>query len=215
MPNHYMVNEIFYSIQGEGQWVGQPMAFVRFSGCNLNCNFCDTDHRKATRMTAVQILQAVHDCLPPTISHEVFYKVPICLTGGEPTLQVDQNLLWTLNDHPLHMETNGTEEIDNWSMFRCITFSPKRSEVPLKIREMLMCGDGARWELKVVCDPASIEFQPIIQETWGRLRFSRKYLQPMAGPYGGHWSEEWARSFIADNPDWGLSVQLHKILKIR
>ncbi|MBO8477106.1 MAG: 7-carboxy-7-deazaguanine synthase QueE, partial [Bacteroidetes bacterium] len=40
----YRINEIFYSLQGEGYFTGTPSVFIRFSGCNLKCPFCDTDH---------------------------------------------------------------------------------------------------------------------------------------------------------------------------
>ena len=40
------INEIFYSIQGEGYFTGTPTVFVRFSGCNLRCPFCDTEHKE-------------------------------------------------------------------------------------------------------------------------------------------------------------------------
>ena len=54
----YRINEIFYSLQGEGFWTGTPAVFVRFSGCNLRCPFCDTAHQTFTPMTAEDIVTA-------------------------------------------------------------------------------------------------------------------------------------------------------------
>ena len=55
----YKINEIFYSLQGEGFHTGTPSVFVRFSGCNLRCGFCDTHHEPGTVMSLPEIVDAV------------------------------------------------------------------------------------------------------------------------------------------------------------
>ena len=76
------IKEIFSSIQGEGPLVGYKQLFIRFCGCNLNCNYCDTDFELnfSKDFSAEEILEVINkntDC------HSV------SLTGGEPLLQVD------------------------------------------------------------------------------------------------------------------------------
>lgn len=53
------INEIFYSLQGEGYHTGTPAVFVRFSGCNLKCTFCDTAHEEGVLMEDEAIVEAV------------------------------------------------------------------------------------------------------------------------------------------------------------
>lgn len=77
------INEIFYSLQGEGFHVGTPAVFVRFSGCNLKCEFCDTHHEEGVMMSDEEIVEKV--CQYPCKT--------VILTGGEPGLWVDEDLL--------------------------------------------------------------------------------------------------------------------------
>ena len=109
------INEIFYSLQGEGFHVGTPAVFVRFSGCNLRCGFCDTRHEVGVEMSDEAILTEVQ-------------KYPcrtVILTGGEPGLWVDEALVDALHRIGKYVciETNGTRELPeniDW-----VTCSPK------------------------------------------------------------------------------------------
>ena len=101
----YRINEIFYSLQGEGAFSGSAAIFVRFSGCNLRCPFCDTDFKAYKEMSAQEIVESVKP-LSKNCEHVV-------LTGGEPTLQVDRQLTEAFHSEGffIAMETNGTREI--------------------------------------------------------------------------------------------------------
>ncbi|MEZ3589943.1 MAG: 7-carboxy-7-deazaguanine synthase QueE [Muribaculaceae bacterium] len=115
------VNEIFYSLQGEGHYTGTPAVFVRFSGCNLSCDFCDTSHQSFTPMTEREIVDAV--CAHPC-RHVV-------ITGGEPSLQLTDSLVEMLHDagRYVQVETNGTGALPpsvDW-----VTCSPKQGPYAL------------------------------------------------------------------------------------
>ena len=110
------INEIFYSLQGEGANTGIPAVFVRFSGCNLRCAFCDTKHEKGTLMTDDEIFAAVSRYTEARL---------IVLTGGEPSLFIDEEFvkLMKLTGKQVAIETNGTKELPpniDW-----VTLSPK------------------------------------------------------------------------------------------
>jgi len=109
------VNEIFYSIQGEGHFTGTPAVFIRFSGCNLNCVFCDTDHQSGEFLSDKDIIAEI----------KKYPAKHVVLTGGEPCLQITHDLVKGIKDTGcfVQIETNGTKMPPNnvdW-----ITCSPK------------------------------------------------------------------------------------------
>lgn len=202
----YRVNEIFYSLQGEGMWTGTPMVFVRLSGCNLRCPFCDTAHQEGRPISAPAILEEVRRVGGAC-------RI-ICLTGGEPLLQADEALIRTFADagYSVHVETNGTceapEGID-W-----ITFSPKLDFDPHgEIR--LQHAD----EVKVVFRPASGEADVLLREAqverWARVPAEDHSLQPCADPVTGESNIAETVAYILAHPHWRLSLQTHKLLNIR
>jgi 7-carboxy-7-deazaguanine synthase len=100
------INEIFHSIQGEGRLTGLPTIFIRTTGCNLRCSYCDTTYayEEGVTMTIAEILSNVkeYDCQD------------VCITGGEPLLQKDMpELLHILVEKGYHcsIETNGSQDI--------------------------------------------------------------------------------------------------------
>ena len=109
------VNETFLSLQGEGYFTGTPAFFLRLSGCNLQCPFCDTNHQSFSEMSEEEIVTEASRHKPRHI----------VITGGEPALQLTQSLVDKLHEAGffVQVETNGTlplpEGID-W-----VTCSPK------------------------------------------------------------------------------------------
>jgi organic radical activating enzyme len=146
------INEIFYSLQGEGYYTGTPAVFIRFSGCNLHCNYCDTHHEEGILMDDEQIICEVNK-YPASL---------VVLTGGEPSLWIDDALIERLHNAGKYVtiETNGTHPLPegiDW-----ITCSPKRG-AELCIRRMD--------EVKVVYEGQEIA-------SYEQLPAQHFYLQP-------------------------------------
>ena len=189
----YRVNEIFYSIQGEGEFAGTPAVFVRFSGCNLACPWCDTDHSHAEEMTRGELEDAVRKLL------EARDGAIIVLTGGEPALQLHE-------DEPLFrgfaericIETNGTQPVPDWVDW--VTVSPKNALDSIVPRAN---------ELKFVFEPEHIPYYLSMQETDCILN-----IQPLARKDGTSNLRE-AIDFVLAHPRFKLSVQLHKMIGVR
>jgi 7-carboxy-7-deazaguanine synthase len=100
------INELFYSLQGEGELAGVPSVFVRTSGCNLRCWFCDSYH---TSWEPTHAWMGLDDIVDDVTSHEQASHV--VLTGGEPMIHEESvSLLERLSDEGYHttVETNGT-----------------------------------------------------------------------------------------------------------
>jgi 7-carboxy-7-deazaguanine synthase len=95
--------EIFYSIQGEGTWTGTPAVFVRLAGCNLACDFCDTDYSTKRIASVEEVVASVR---------EIGGECPmIVLTGGEPLAQTETPALIDAlrrDGRRVHVESNGT-----------------------------------------------------------------------------------------------------------
>ena len=109
------VNEIFYTLQGEGAHTGTAAVFLRFAGCNLTCSFCDTQHETYTLMSEEEIVIAINK----------FPSTWVVITGGEPTIQLTASLIHKLHaiGKKVQIETNGT--INPPSNADWITVSPK------------------------------------------------------------------------------------------
>lgn len=179
------VNEIFYSLQGEGRWTGTPAVFVRLSGCNRKCAFCDTDHERYTEMTESEIVARVEEVGP---------GAPIVIfTGGEPAMQLTATLVDKIkrNGHAAHIETNGTlpvpENLD-W-----VTCSPKTPPYALRSVD----------ELKIVYQGQDVEALA------AQFEAKVKSLQPCSGQNVAE-----TVAYIKAHPWWRLSIQLHKIIGI-
>lgn len=200
----YRVKEIFYSLQGEGINAGRPAVFIRFSGCNLSCPFCDTDFRGVDGpgggeyKTASDIVPAMRSCLSPANRDDTARFTVI--TGGEPALQADAELVRDLhaNGWEIAIETNGTLPIPgniDW-----ITVSPKAGS-----DLAVMSGN----ELKLLypqkgIDPASFE----------RLDFDHFILQPIDGPTLPENLRD-AVDYCLAHPRWRLGLQLHKLINMK
>lgn len=187
----YSINEIFYSLQGEGFHTGRAAVFVRFAGCNLRCPFCDTDYAHGEPMTAEQIAERVFAyCTHP--------DTLIVLTGGEPTLQADEELTVILHRHnqTITIETNGTHPVPrgvDW-----VTVSPK-ADAAVILRQ----AD----EVKLVFTGQA---ETDIQHWRTAIQASHYYLQPCSCSNTAE-----VVAFIQQHPGWRLSLQTHKYIHIQ
>ena len=143
------INEIFYSLQGEGFHTGTPALFIRFSGCNLKCSFCDTKHEEGEWMSDEDIVAKAKEC-PAKM---------VVLTGGEPSLWIDEAFVEKLHQAGKYVciETNGTHPIPDsvdW-----ITCSPKGAPVVLtRIDEVKVVYTGDEDVEPYLSLPAQVHF---------------------------------------------------------
>lgn len=190
------VNEIFYTLQGEGRNTGCAAVFVRLSGCNLQCPFCDTRHEDYTEMSEEEIAAAAA-ANPAQL---------VVITGGEPALQLTATLVARLHalGKAVAIETNGTRPLPDGIDW--VTVSPKAAYTGHSGRPVLThCN-----ELKVVFDGVQ---DPEAQKS---VEADYYYLQPCDTGDAGR-NEEIVKQcvdYIKQHPEWRLSLQTHKLISI-
>ena len=199
------VNEIFYSLQGEGVYTGTAAVFLRLSGCNMKCWFCDTKgHEQGTEMTEEEIAERVSQ----------YPARHIVITGGEPTMQLNTRLTQLLHEKGFYIqiETNGALPLKDGTEVDWITCSPKGNEIKIQRID----------ELKLL-------FIKEYLEKYKEVKASQRCLQPL--DEGGQEVQTLASqagssrfassrggneviSYIKEHPQWRLSLQTHKLINI-
>ncbi|MCR4409608.1 MAG: 7-carboxy-7-deazaguanine synthase QueE [Candidatus Saccharicenans sp.] len=207
LPPTLKIREIFFSAAGEGLRQGQPTIFVRFSGCNLRCSFCDTKHawKGGQELWPAEILDEL------ALLKKKYKTNWVCLTGGEPLLQDVGTLVRLLRraGFHVHVETNGTRPVPvkpDW-----LTVSPKppvykitsdclrlASEVKLVVVRSLKLEEIGTIRQKF---PENIPLllQPQSNAAWSYKKAWKLYIQAI-------------REGL---PNLRLSCQLHKIYGIK
>ena len=222
----YQVKEIFYTLQGEGQHAGRPAVFCRFAGCNLwsgreqdrakaQCQFCDTDFVGTDGTLggryddAATLVAQIASLWPVDFAAQRF----VVLTGGEPLLQVDGDLIDALHAAGFYIavESNGTQAapVGASGGIDWICISPKLSGEAWVLRS----GN----ELKLVWPQASSQapgHQGFELPKIEQLDFQHFYLQAMDGPNQAANLQTCITQCLA-RPRWKLSVQSHKLVGIR
>ena len=208
----YAVKEMFYTLQGEGAQAGRASVFCRFAGCNLwsgreqdraaaVCNFCDTDFvgvggRGGGKFaTAEDLAAAIAFKWPANVPGKPY----VVCTGGEPLLQLDTPLVDALHAHGFEVavETNGTQPAPDGLDWICV--SPKADT------EIVLTHGH---ELKLVFP------QPLARpERFAAMDFQYFFLQPMDSILKADHTRA-AVTYCMANPQWRLSVQMHKVIGI-
>lgn len=193
----YPIVEIFTSIQGEGVHMGERATFVRFGGCNLSCEWCDTKFDEFKMMTVEEII----DCIDADM---------VIFTGGEPGMQNLLPLLEAIDEqHEIYVgiETNGTMPItqEYGAYIDHIACSPK---------------PGSGYKIHPGCTPDELKY--VVDENFTVDVIDREsavlipvWLQPEGNNM--YQSAQKAYKMIIDNPQLNLrlGVQMHKIFKLQ
>lgn len=190
MSSEYRINGIRRLVHGEGYWCGSAMVFLRFADCNLSCSFCDTEWSSATNMSLGSIMDALRA--------EKGICGRICLTGGEPLLQVDAELMDAVQREfsSVHLETNGTLPLPSDCDHLWVASSPHTAEHTLRLqrvdelRYVRMHGQGI----------------PI-----PKLAAKHLFISPV-WQHGGYKADDiaWCRDLVLNHPGWRLSLQAHR-----
>ncbi len=190
------INEIFYSLQGEGGRVGEASIFIRLAFCNLNCDFCDTDFESKKAMTLDEIISTVSS----------FPCRWIIWTGGEPTLQLTDEILFFFKEkgYKQAIESNGLKPFS--SLLDYTACSPKGDNYEY-IKQINPQVNEIRLPVKKGDKIPSIHKLPIA---------GNYFLSPIFCKENEITKKNilYCVEQIKDHPEWRLSVQMHKLIDI-
>lgn len=201
------ISEVFYSIHGEGALSGTPSLFVRLPECNLRCSKdgkegfdCDTDFESSKTWTLSELVSTLEEIAPGCQW--------LTLTGGEPTLKLDELLVAAMASRwKLALETNGTIDLDDLLLnaISWVTVSPKTAWHTIRIRH---CD-----ELRLVRHHG--QALPALLED--KFAGAKLYVSPVfdSDPFATRKNIKWCYDLCLDYPAWSLSVQVHKLLEVR
>jgi 7-carboxy-7-deazaguanine synthase len=214
-----IINEIFFSVQGEGKLTGIPTTFIRIAGCNLRCTYCDTKYSQEPEdgidMTLTEIVDKVIS-LSPTCEW-------VCITGGEPLFQQElHGLVMLLKEHLyyIEIETNGSlappvwsDVVDCWCPdIKCPSsgMSGRHSNKWFGMREQ----DQIKF---VVGNEADLDF--VLKTMRTNKVLSPVLISPVTSATINHdgiimWNSKWAQQcveFVREN-NLQFSLQIHKLI---
>lgn len=200
------VNEIFYSLQGEGLRQGEPSIFIRLAGCNLHCYFCDTEFETYRILTLDEILNQI----------KLYKSKWIIWTGGEPTLQLSDEIVAYFKNYNYYqaIETNGTNRVPDGIDYICI--SPK---VALHVLEKNF-KNRIIDEIRLPFDLNNSKYSPeqlkqYITLLEQKLQVKRIVISPLfAGDVISNENLKSAIEFCLEN-NLRFSIQIHKLINIR
>lgn len=216
----YTVKELFPTLQGEGAHAGRAAVFCRFAGCNLwsgreedrataICQFCDTDFVGSDGSgggkfeTALSLANAIEASWRSTSAGP--QQRYVVFTGGEPLLQLDDELISALHQKGFEVaiETNGTIKVPKGIGWVCV--SPKAGS------ELIVLQAD---ELKLVVPQNNHQQLEKLMARFEGMDYRNRFLQPMDGPSLKS-NTELAVSLCQKRPLWRLSLQSHKLIGIR
>jgi organic radical activating enzyme len=191
----YPIVETFFSVQGEGMHAGHLVNFVRLAGCPINCDFCDTDKREKESQNEF------------AIARRMTKGFPVVITGGEPCIHDLRPLTKALSDSifPVWLETSGAYPLTG--QFGHVAVSPKKAahfriDVARNTHEVKWL--VPEWTLEEIV--VLIPFFP----SW-----TRHSIQPINDFLGINTLNVKGAMIVAETLKLPLSIQLHKILKVR
>jgi len=205
------INEIFYSIQGESTFAGLPCVFIRLQGCNLRCDWCDTDY--ALDIDEKKIIKSGKEIIEEVESYSCKF---VCITGGEPLVQEDVIPLMNYfieNQYLVSLETNGSyllKDVDK-RVKKIVDFKPPGSKMSkhnnFENINYLTLNDEIKF---VIADKQDYFWAKEIIDKYNLLKKVNSIL--MSVVFDRLNFSELANWILKDGLNVRLQLQLHKII---